>query len=66
LPQEVFRAKGILWFADSDLRNVFQLSGPRLDIQAEEWRSPPKTQMVLIGRNLNAEELRQQLAACLA
>ena len=66
LPQEVFRAKGILWFADSDLRNVFQLSGPRFDLQGEEWRTPPKTQMVLIGRNLNADELRQQLAACLA
>ncbi|NEQ29004.1 MAG: GTP-binding protein, partial [Microcoleus sp. SIO2G3] len=66
LPKEVFRAKGILWFAESDLRNVFQLSGPRFDLQGEEWRTPPKTQMVLIGRNLNADELRQQLAACLA
>jgi len=66
LPQEVFRAKGILWFAESDLRNVFQLSGPRFDLQGEEWRTPPKTQMVLIGRNLNADELQQQLTACLA
>jgi G3E family GTPase len=66
LPQEVFRAKGILWFAESDLRNIFQLSGPRFDLQGEEWRTPPKNQMVLIGRNLNADELRQQLAACLA
>lgn len=66
LPQNVFRAKGILWFAESDLRNVFQLSGPRFDLQGEEWRTPPKTQMVLIGRNLNADQLRQQLAACLA
>jgi len=66
LPQEVFRAKGILWFAESELRNVFQLSGPRLDLQGEVWRTPPKTQMVLIGRNLNADELRQQLTACLA
>jgi G3E family GTPase len=65
LPQEVFRAKGILWFAESDLRNVFQLSGPRFDLQGEEWQTPPKNQMVLIGRNLNADELRQQLTACL-
>jgi G3E family GTPase len=36
LPQEVFRAKGILWFKESELRNVFQLSGPRFDIQGEE------------------------------
>ncbi len=66
LPKEVFRAKGILWFAESDLRHVFQLSGPRFDLQGEDWRTPPKNQMVLIGRNLNADELQQQLTACLA
>ncbi|MEM6432828.1 MAG: GTP-binding protein, partial [Cyanobacteria bacterium P01_D01_bin.115] len=27
LPQDVFRAKGILWFQESELRNIFQLSG---------------------------------------
>ncbi|NJL21875.1 MAG: GTP-binding protein [Leptolyngbyaceae cyanobacterium SM1_3_5] len=66
LPQEVFRAKGILWFQESDLRNVFQLSGPRFDLQGEEWRTSPKNQLVLIGRNLNADTLRQHLANCLA
>jgi len=66
LPKEVFRAKGILWFTESDLRHIFQLSGPRFDLKGEEWRTPPRNQMVLIGRNLNADELRQQLTACLA
>jgi G3E family GTPase len=66
LPQEVFRAKGILWFAESDLRNVFQLSGPRFDLQGEAWRSSPKNQLVFIGRNLNADTLRQHLVDCLA
>jgi len=66
LPKEVFRAKGILWFSESDLRNVFQLSGPRFDLQGEEWRTSPKNQLVFIGRNLNADELRQHLANCLA
>jgi G3E family GTPase len=66
LPQEVFRGKGILWFKESDLRNVFQLSGPRFDLQGEEWRAPPKNQLVFIGRNLNADILRQHLADCLA
>jgi G3E family GTPase len=66
LPQEVFRAKGILWFSESELRNVFQLSGPRFDLQGEEWRTSPKNQLVFIGRNLNADELRQHLANCLA
>lgn len=66
LPQEVFRAKGILWFRESDLRNVFQLSGPRFDLQGEEWRTSPKTQLVFIGRNIDADTLRQHLADCLA
>ena len=66
LPQEVFRAKGILWFAESELRNVFQLSGPRFDIQGEQWRTSPKNQMVFIGRNLDAHALRQNLMHCLA
>jgi len=65
LPQDVFRAKGILWFSESNLRHIFQLSGPRFDLQVEEWRSPPKTQLVFVGRNLLADELRQQLADCL-
>ncbi|NJO48821.1 MAG: GTP-binding protein [Leptolyngbyaceae cyanobacterium RM2_2_4] len=66
LPREVFRAKGILWFKESDLRNVFQLSGPRFDLQGEEWRTSPKNQLVFIGRNLNADTLRQHLVDCLA
>jgi G3E family GTPase len=66
LPQEVFRAKGILWFQESDLRNVFQLSGLRFDLQGEEWRTLPKNQIVLIGRNLHTDHLRQQLMDCLA
>ncbi|MDV2994784.1 MAG: putative metal chaperone YciC [Chroococcidiopsis sp. SAG 2025] len=66
LPKNVFRAKGILWFSDSDLRNIFQLSGPRFDLHGEEWRTPPKNQIVFVGRNLNADEIRQNLTGCLA
>jgi G3E family GTPase len=66
LPQNVFRAKGILWFTDSDLRHIFQLSGSRFDLQGEEWCTLPKNQIVFIGRNLNADEIRQQLTDCLA
>ncbi|MEG4350294.1 GTP-binding protein [Microcoleus sp. LAD1_D3] len=66
LPKNVFRAKGILWLTESHLRHVFQLSGPRFDLQGEEWRTPPKNQLVFIGRNLNADELRQQLTDCIA
>jgi G3E family GTPase len=66
LPQNVFRAKGILWFQESALRNIFQLSGPRFDLKGEEWHTPPRNQLVFIGRHLNADELRQQLTDCLA
>jgi G3E family GTPase len=66
LPQNVFRAKGILWFQESELRNIFQLSGPRFDLKGEEWRTPPRNQLVFIGRHLNADEIRQHLTDCLA
>lgn len=66
LPKTVFRAKGILWFQESDLRNIFQLSGPRFDIKGEEWRTDPRNQLIFIGRHLDADELRQNLTDCLA
>jgi len=66
MSQNVFRAKGILWFQESELRNIFQLSGPRFDINGEEWRTPPRNQLVFIGRHLDADELRQHLTDCLA
>jgi G3E family GTPase len=61
----VFRAKGILWFQESEARHVFQLSGPRYDLNQEDWLEPPKNQLVLIGRNLDTAKLKAQLTACL-
>jgi G3E family GTPase len=66
MPPGVFRAKGLLWFLESDRCNVFQLSGARFDLQAEEWRTAPRTQLVFIGRNLDASQIRQTLTQCLA
>ena len=66
LSKNVFRAKGILWFQESDLRNIFQLSGPRFSIDGEEWCSPPRNQLVFIGRHLNGDHIQQQLTDCLA
>ena len=65
LPKNVFRAKGILWFEESELRNIFQLSGPRFSINGEEWHTPPRNQLVFIGRHLNGDDIQQQLKACL-
>ncbi len=63
---EVFRAKGIMWFAGSELRHVFQLCGQRSDIKSEPWSTPPVNQLVFIGRHLDIDKLRQQLNDCLA
>ncbi|MGK7943855.1 MAG: GTP-binding protein [Microcystaceae cyanobacterium] len=65
MPTTVFRAKGILWFDQSPLKHIFQLSGPRYDLQAEEWDTAPKTQLVLIGRNLDQAQIIQDLRDCL-
>jgi G3E family GTPase len=66
LDENVFRAKGILWFKESQMRHIFQLSGKRYDMNADEWLTTPKNQIVFIGRNLNADLLREQLQQCLA
>ncbi|MBR8829329.1 MAG: GTP-binding protein [Gomphosphaeria aponina SAG 52.96 = DSM 107014] len=65
MPLSVFRAKGILWFSESELRHIFQLSGPRYDLQADEWDTPPSNQLVFIGRNLEKEEILKTLNNCL-
>ncbi|TAF08176.1 MAG: GTP-binding protein [Nostocales cyanobacterium] len=65
MPQDVFRAKGILWFSDSDLRHIFQLSGPRYNLNADEWQTSPKNQVVFIGRKLDKTEIYTKLNNCL-
>lgn len=64
LPNTIYRGKGILWFVESELRHVFQLSGKRFSIDADKWKTPPNNQVVLIGRDINAEQLRQGLVNC--
>jgi G3E family GTPase len=68
LPAGVFRAKGILWFNESDKRHVFHLAGKRFSIDDSEWGSATerKNQLVLIGKNLDHPQLRKQLQACVA
>jgi G3E family GTPase len=65
MPYNVFRAKGILWFSDSNLRHIFQLSGPRYSLDGDEWLTLPKNQLVFIGRNLDANEINSLLHQCL-
>jgi len=66
MPQGVFRAKGILWFNESERRHIFHLAGKRFSIDDTDWPGPRKNQLVLIGKGLNHTTLRQQLQACVA
>lgn len=65
LPSEVFRAKGVIWYSGSKLRHILQLSGQRTVFKSDRWLNTPSNQLVLIGRSLDTEKLRQQLTDCL-
>lgn len=66
IPDDLFRAKGIIWFRGIELHYIFQLSGKRYELKADTWKKSPKTELVLIGRNLDTELLQQQLKECQA
>ena len=66
LPESVFRAKGILWFKESEKRHVFHLAGKRFSIDDSEWEGHRKNQLVLIGQNMDHNTLRDQLRSCVA
>lgn len=65
LPENVFRAKGIMWFDESPKRHIFHLCGKRFTLEDEEWQGQPKNQVVLIGQNLDHDKLRSQLENCI-
>lgn len=66
LPTDVFRGKGILWFQESQLKHIFQLSGKRCTLDAvPSGTKSPVNQLVFIGRNLNADQIQQGLSDCL-
>ncbi len=66
LPDGIFRAKGLLWFDAYEEQYIFQMSGQRysLDIDLRPGRTK-RNQLVLIGRNLNTEQIQVQLNSCL-
>ena len=66
MPQEVFRAKGVLWFNESERRHVFHLAGKRFSVDDTDWTGDRKNQLVLIGRDIDHNKLRKQLKACVA
>jgi G3E family GTPase len=65
LTVNIFRAKGFLWFDESDKCHVFHLCGKRFSIDDTEWKGKPQTKFVIIGRDLDEAKIRQQLDKCL-
>ncbi len=66
LPEGVFRAKGVLWFRESERRHLFHLCGKRFTIDDSDWPEGGErhTRVVAIGKDLNQAALRAQLEAC--
>ncbi|AKG22710.1 CobW family GTP-binding protein [Calothrix sp. 336/3] len=65
LPTSVFRAKGIMWFAESPKRHIFHLCGKRFTMDDDEWKGEKKNQLVLIGQNLDKDALLKQVEDCI-
>ena len=68
LPESVFRAKGVLWFRESDRRHLFHLCGKRFTIDDSDWpeQQVRHTKVVVIGKDLDQPTLKAQLEACIA
>ncbi len=64
ISQNVFRAKGILWFMESDRKHIFHLSGKRFSLDDEEWTKEKSNKIVLIGKNLDHRTIKNQLSSC--
>jgi G3E family GTPase len=65
LPDNVYRAKGLLWVAESDKGYIFHLVAKRFSLDEGRSDGFRKNKLVLIGRNLDRPRLRRQLEACL-
>jgi G3E family GTPase len=65
LSENIFRAKGIMWFEESPNRHIFHLCGKRFTMDDDEWKGEKKNQLVLIGQNLDQNQLLEQLEKCI-
>ena len=64
ISQDVFRAKGILWFMESERKHIFHLSGKRFSLDDYEWEIEKSNKIVLIGKNLDHKTIKNQLDCC--
>jgi G3E family GTPase len=66
LSDNIFRAKGVLWFEGHGQRHIFQLVGKRCSVAVDTQQRPTQNQLVFIGRQIDPLQLHQQLTNCLA
>ncbi len=64
ISQNVFRAKGILWFVESERKHIFHLSGKRFSLDDCEWENEKSNKIVLIGKDLDPQTIKNQLDLC--
>ena len=64
ISQNVFRAKGILWFMESERKHIFHLSGKRFSLDDYEWENEKSNKIVLIGKELDHQTIKNQLDCC--
>ena len=64
ISQNVFRAKGILWFIESDRKHIFHLSGKRFSLDDYEWTKEKSNKIVLIGKDLDHQTIKNQIDLC--
>ena len=65
LPDSVYRAKGLLWFEESELTHIFHLSGKRFTMDDTKKYRSQENKVVLIGKNLDHKKLYEQLDKCI-
>ena len=64
ISRNVFRAKGILWFIESERKHIFHLSGKRFSLDDDKWSKEKSNKIVLIGKDLDHQTIKNQLDGC--
>jgi G3E family GTPase len=64
LPQNVFRAKGLISVDESKKPYIFHLVGQRFTLDKSDRVGPVKNRLVLIGRDLDRQQLLHRLQQC--
>tara|TARA_B100000900_G_scaffold137923_1_gene116858 strand:- start:365 stop:583 length:219 start_codon:yes stop_codon:yes gene_type:complete len=61
----MFSGQKVFYGFKKAIGNIFfHLSGKRFSLDDEDWKSKKSNKIVLIGKNLNHQEIKDQLAFC--